>query len=171
MSRKITFYFLRWRPSPATINVALNFTEYHLLTGFQERPSLPYQGLERRRKETWKWQWCRAHGWPRLSCDFADVGFEDRPEQVRLVWDHFPIRSRQDVFNEPQRVSAVTSQQPSSLLRAARKGACSGTGKIVENSSNPGNAVSETTTQTLDMIYGSISGKHVIVLRVLIKNV
>lgn len=73
--------FLWWRPSPATTNVALNFTEYHLLAGFQ--PSLPYQGRERCRKETWKWKWkwYRAHGWPRLSCDFADVGFEGRPEQ------------------------------------------------------------------------------------------
>lgn len=55
--------------------------------------------------------------------------------------------SRQDVFNEPQHVSAVACQQPSS-----QEGEGTGSGTGILSSENPGNAISDTTNEKADMI-------------------
>lgn len=47
---------------------------------------------------------------------------------------------------------SVFQQLHLNSLHLAQQGAGSGTGNLVQSSSNPGNAVSETANQTVDMI-------------------
>lgn len=52
---------------------------------------------------------------------------DNAPPGILLMWvlrapPESGLGSRQDVFNEPQRISTVASQQPSSLLRTTRSG-------------------------------------------------
>lgn len=113
---KVRVYSSGGGPGPATTNVALNFTECHLLTGTQERPSVSYRQLELCRKGkrgNWNGSMLMAdHAWPVISLMWVARA---SPEQRQSG-----VGSRQDVFNEPQHISTVACQQPSSLLRTRR---------------------------------------------------
>lgn len=98
---------------------------------------------------------------------------DNAPPGILLMWvlrapPESGLGSRQDVFNEPQCVSTVASQQPSSLLRTTRSGQWDGKpgGEFIK----PLNTVSETANQTVDMIWGSSSGYHIVLLRVQVRN-
>lgn len=147
---KIRVYFPGWRPNPATTNMALNFTECHLLTGTQERPSVPYRPLELRRKG-------KRGDAKRTTLVLGSCWCGFWGHRQSLVWD----QDRMSLMNH-----SVFQQLHLNSLHLAQQGAGSGTGNLVQSSSNPGNAVSETANQTVDMIWGSFSGHQIVLLRV-----